>query len=224
MENRINEHSSSPFNCERMYTYLKGFAAGSQLHETQRALVFAREKHSGQRRAGGDPYIVHPLTMACDAVSLGIRDDAMLAAILLHDVCEDCGVAPDELPVGEATRRCVELLTFRVEPGEAKEAAKARYYARIAQNRAATIAKLIDRCHNVSSMAGPFSRERLIAYIDETRRYILPLLHEAKQRYPEDANLFFVLKYHIVSVLDSIEETMRAYGAAPLANDEREGE
>ena len=36
--------------------------------------------------------------------------------------------------------------------------------------------KLIDRCHNVSSMAGTFSVEKLKSYIEETRHYVLPLL------------------------------------------------
>ncbi|MBQ9855279.1 MAG: hypothetical protein IJO53_03715, partial [Clostridia bacterium] len=71
--------------------------------------------------------------------------------------------------------------------------------------------KLIDRCHNVSSMAGTFSKEKLIAYIDETRKFVLPLLKKAKTVYPNDADILFVLKYHILSVVNSIEATMQAY-------------
>lgn len=199
------------FDPDRMFTYMKGFAAGAQLPETLRALTYAREKHRGQQRKGGAPYIVHPLTMACNAVSLGIRDDATLAAILLHDVCEDCGVTPQELPVGEPVQRVVELVTFRVEPGETKDQARARYYAAIARCREATLVKLIDRCHNVSSMAGAFTEEKLAAYIDETREYVLPLLRQAKEQWPELGEVLFVLKYHMCSVVDSTEAVMRCY-------------
>ena len=199
------------FDPEKMYTYLRGYASGARMGQTLKALSFAREKHKGQTRKSGEPYIVHPLTMACNAVSIGIRDDAVIASILLHDVCEDCDVPLSELPVDEPVRRAVDLLTFRVMEGETKETAKTRYYNMILSSREATLTKLIDRCHNVSSMAGTFSEEKLLAYIDETRRYVLPLLRRAKTVYPQDADVLFILKYHIVSVVDSIDAAIRVY-------------
>lgn len=47
--------------------------------------------------------------------------------------------------------------------------------------------KLIDRCHNVSGMAGTFSVEKLKSCIEETRNYVLPLLRRVKNRCPEDS-------------------------------------
>lgn len=199
------------YNHEKMYTYIKGFATGAGMKETLKALSFAREKHCGQLRKSGQPYIVHPLTMACNAVSMGIRDDTVVATILLHDVCEDCGVSVAELPVSQAVKRGVELMTFRVMDGESKEIAKNRYYNMLLQSREATLTKLIDRCHNVSSMAGTFSVAKLKSYIEETRQYVLPLLKKAKTVYPEDADMLFLLKYHIVSVVDSIEATIDVF-------------
>lgn len=116
--------SKSAFNAEKMYTYIRGFAAGANMSETAQALGFAREKHLGQLRKSGEPYIIHPLTMACNALSLGIRDDAIIAAILLHDVCEDCDVSLAELPVNEVVKNAVRLLTFNIQDGETKETAK----------------------------------------------------------------------------------------------------
>ena len=100
------------YNHEKMYTYIKGFATGAGMKETLKALSYAREKHSGQLRKSGQPYIVHPLTMACDAISMGIKDDSVVATILLHDVCEDCGVSVAELPFSNAVKQGVELMTF----------------------------------------------------------------------------------------------------------------
>ena len=110
----------SRFSAEKMYTYIRGYASGANMHETLKSLVFARKKHKGQFRKSGEPYIVHPLTMACNALSLGIRDDEVVATILLHDVCEDCDVGIQELPVNDCVRHSVELKTFEVMTGEPK--------------------------------------------------------------------------------------------------------
>jgi len=199
------------FNADKMYTYIRGYASGAGMKQTLKALSFAREKHEGQKRKNGDPYIIHPLIMACNALSLGIQDDNVVATILLHDVCEDCGVSLSELPVNDVVRRGVELMTFQVMEGENKESAKIRYYNMLPQSKEALITKLIDRCHNVSSMAGTFSKEKLKAYIEETRQYVYPLLRKAKQAYPDESDILFVLKYHMTSVIDSIEATIQAY-------------
>lgn len=199
------------FHPEKMYTYLRGYATGLGMKDTQKALAFAREKHKDQYRKSGEPYIVHPLTMACNAVSMGIKEDAVIATILLHDVCEDCGVNPNELPVSDTVKYAVDLMTFRVMDGETKEIAKNRYYNRLIESREAALTKLIDRCHNVSSMAGTFSVEKLKSYIEETRHYVLPLLRKVKNQYPEDSDILFVLKYHIVSVVDSIDATIQVF-------------
>ncbi len=203
--------SATIYNHEKMYTYVRGFATGANMKETMKALAFARGKHSGQLRKSGQPYIVHPLTMACNAVGMGIKDDAVVATILLHDVCEDCDVSVAELPVSDAVKHSVSLMTFRIMEGETKEIAKNRYYNMLLQSREATLTKLIDRCHNVSSMAGTFSVEKLKSYIEETRQYVLPLLKKAKDVYPEDSDILFLLKYHIVSVVDSIEATIQVF-------------
>lgn len=203
--------TGTSFNSEKMYTYLRGLATGAGMKQTLKAMSFARDKHSGQLRKSGEPYIVHPLMMACNAVSIGIRDDTVIATILLHDVCEDCGVSLAELPVDDRVRNAVDLMTFRVMDGETKEIAKNRYYNMLLQSREATLTKLLDRCHNVSSMAGTFSEEKLKSYIEETRVHVLPMLRKAKRMYPEDADILFVLKYHIVSVVDSIDATIQLF-------------
>ena len=193
-----------------MYTYIRGYASGLHMTQTLQALTFAKQKYSGQLRKSGEPYFVHPLTMACNALGMGIRDDDAIATILLRDVCEDCDVTPDELPVTDAVKHSVDLVTLRIMDGETQEIAKNRYYNMLLEDREATLCKLIDRCHNVSSMAGTFSIEKLKSYISETREYVLPILRKAKEKYPADSDALFILKYHITSVVDSIIATLQA--------------
>ena len=55
------------------------------------ALSFAAECHTGQLRKNGDPAITHPLHAAETIANLQL-DASTIAAALLHDVQEDCGV------------------------------------------------------------------------------------------------------------------------------------
>ena len=52
--------------------------------------------------------------------------------------------------------------------------------------------------------------EKLKSYIGETREYVLPLLCDVKEKYPEQADILFILKYHITSVVDAIDLTLQA--------------
>jgi hypothetical protein len=54
-------------------------------------------------------------------------------------------------------------------------------------------------------MAGCFNRKKLLEYIEETEEYVLPLSGVLKNQYPEYSDLAFLLKYHIVSVLEAIK-------------------
>lgn len=62
-----------------------------------KAICFAAERHEGQRRKETEtPYIVHPLEAAAIAATI-TSDEEILAAAVLHDVAEDCGVTREEL-------------------------------------------------------------------------------------------------------------------------------
>ena len=170
-----------------------------------------REAHLGQTRypvRGSSvrvPYIIHPLLMACQAHALGIRDDIVLTVILLHDVCEDCGILPEDLPFTEEVRTAVRLLTkdnkYFAEVG--KEKALEEYYKGIRTNKTAMLVKCIDRCNNISDMALSFSPEKMRRYILETEDYIVPILDYIKENYIEYNNAVFLLKYQMRSMMET---------------------
>src|SRR5436190_17681088 len=60
------------------------------------AYNFALEAHNGQMRESGDPYIVHPVDAAITVAGMNM-DAPSIAAALLHDVVEDCGVTAEEI-------------------------------------------------------------------------------------------------------------------------------
>lgn len=68
------------------------------------AIAYAASMHDGAIRKGTDiPYIVHPMEAAAIAAAL-TTDQAVLAAAVLHDVIEDCGVSEEELAARFGTR------------------------------------------------------------------------------------------------------------------------
>lgn len=57
-----------------------------------RAVRFATAAHEGQVRADGvTPYITHPIAIATILHALGETEETVAAAVL-HDVIEDCGI------------------------------------------------------------------------------------------------------------------------------------
>lgn len=58
------------------------------LLELEHAIDFATKAHEGQKRRSGEPYIVHPLTVADTLIDWGMDIDTVLAGIL-HDTVED---------------------------------------------------------------------------------------------------------------------------------------
>ena len=176
--------------------------------QTDRAIDFAYEAHAGQVRKPSVlsdekvPYIFHPFVMACHAHALGIRDDAVLATALLHDVCEDCGIASDDLPFSDDVRRAVALLT---KPASKEDYSPEAYYGAIAENGTAAIVKALDRCSNVSTMMASFPVCKVVSYMEETERNVIPLLDVIKKRYPEYYDAAFAIKYQIYSTIESIK-------------------
>lgn len=193
------------FNEERMYTYVKTYALVKQMYQTLKVLPYARELHKGQYRKGKDkvPYIYHPLLLACHAIALGLDDDNLVSAAILHDVCEDCGVAVEDLPVNEETKMAVALLTKDKTMDDEQE-----YYDKIFGNEIALMVKLLDRCNNVSGMASAFATEKLVGYIKETEQWFLPMMQKAKTEYPMYSSQIFLIKYHLISVMEAIKHQL----------------
>lgn len=199
------------FSAERMYTFVKARAQAEGMAQTLAALPVMREKHSGQYRksktASGIPYAVHPLTLACHALALGIGEDDLLAAALLHDVVEDTDTLPEELPVSARVQEAVRLVsysTYLTGSRTWKEEIKDEYYAHIARNPLAAMVKCLDRCNNLSCMADGFSRARMAAYVTETERYVLPLL-DVIRKVPAWNDAWWLLRYQIFTLLEAFK-------------------
>jgi len=118
------------------------------------AVIFAATAHDGAVRKGTDiPYLVHPMEAAAIAASL-TSDEELLAAAVLHDVIEDCGVTAQELETRFGAR--VAGLVFaesQVPQGDPRESWVARKREAVRRLRVATPEeKLIALCDKLSNM------------------------------------------------------------------------
>lgn len=193
-------------NVEKMYTYLRGYCVGANMKQSVVALQFARERHEGQTRKDGTPYIVHPLSMACYAVALGLRDDSVIATILLHDVVEDCGVKVEYLPVNDTVKRAVQHMTIvKFDTDVDKIETKCRYFNELLDSKEALICKALDRYNNLSDMPMSFTKDAMGKNVAETEVLLLPILKKAKEKYIELADILFVLRTNISTLNEVIK-------------------
>lgn len=200
--------------------YLTAHCRAKHMTNALRALGYMLQKHGTdlsdpktQRRKDGQLYASHPISMACYALSLEINDDNIIAAILLHDVCEDCDTRIEELPFNETIRRAVRFVTITPFDDETKAEVKRRYFNELLECREALIVKALDRYMNLSTMEGVLSESAITKNVIETDTYLLPILKKGKERYPEDANLLHALRTN-VQLLNDVLATVHGVKVA----------
>ncbi|MBO0874525.1 MAG: bifunctional (p)ppGpp synthetase/guanosine-3',5'-bis(diphosphate) 3'-pyrophosphohydrolase, partial [Pseudonocardia sp.] len=146
----------------------------------QQAYDVADDRHDGQRRKSGDPYITHPLSVATILAELGM-DTTTLVAALLHDTVEDTGYSLDELSrdFGDEVAHLVDGVTKldKVKLGAAAEAETIRkMVVAMARDPRVLVIKLSDRLHNMRTMRF-LPPEKQARKARETLEVFAPLAH-----------------------------------------------
>ena len=80
----------------RRFTGRLDIYSRSERREILKALHWSRKLHEGQKRASGEPYIIHPIRTAEILIDLKMDAAAVIGA-LLHDVLEDTEVGREDL-------------------------------------------------------------------------------------------------------------------------------
>ncbi len=75
---------------------LESYLPPAQVERVRDAYDFGAERHRGQKRVSGEPYITHPVAVADILADLRLDADTIAAAIL-HDVIEDTPTAKAEI-------------------------------------------------------------------------------------------------------------------------------
>lgn len=147
-----------------------------------KAYDFASKAHEGQFRKTGEPYVVHVINVAYILATLQAGPQT-IAAGLLHDVIEDCGVTYDQLKedftveiadMVNAVTKVGRLQTGSNEEFEAENHRK--IFIAMAKDIRVIIIKLADRLHNMRTLHGhnPESQKRIAR---ETLQVYAPIAH-----------------------------------------------
>ncbi|QYO66440.1 RelA/SpoT family protein [Leptolyngbya sp. 7M] len=148
----------------------------------RRAYMFSALHHKGQKRASGEPYLVHPLEVANILAEMRL-DEVSVSTGLLHDVVEDTLVDLDTIKsyFGDEITHLVDGLTKIAQISDlSKEKQQAEnvrkmVLAMITDVRVVLI-KLADRLHNMRTMQflKPEKRARIA---QETLDIYAPIAH-----------------------------------------------
>jgi GTP pyrophosphokinase len=152
------------------------------LEIVKKAYEFSLKHHTGQTRASGEPYLVHPLQVALVLAEMKM-DPVAVAAGLLHDSVEDTSVTIVDIrkEFGEQVAHIVEGVTkiskidFATREEAQAENLRKMMLAMIDDIRVVLI-KLADRLHNMRTLEHlPPDRQQKIA--KETLEIYGPIAH-----------------------------------------------
>ena len=178
----MEQLDDKPISAEEFYARIGKYLTPRQVEFVREAYNFAAEAHAKQKRASGEPYIIHPLGVATILAQLQM-DDVTLAAAFLHDVVEDTDVTLDQLEdiFGREVAMLVDGVTKlgKIEYISREEQQVENYrkmFLAMAKDIRVVLIKLADRLHNMRTMKYmPVNKQKRIS--SETLEIYAPLAH-----------------------------------------------
>ena len=179
----VNSIFSKTITLESLQEKIDSYNPYSDRELIKKAYDFSVDAHSGQSRLSGEPYIIHPLSVAHIVADLRM-DDSTIAAALLHDVLED--TKNTEAQLKETFGKEITLLVKGVSKlnvgfhFSSKEEEQIENYRRLfvamAEDIRVIIIKLADRLHNMRTLKYQYrDKKELIAR--ETLEIFAPIAH-----------------------------------------------
>ena len=198
------------YDPEHMFTRVKVKAEEKGMFQTLRVLDLLRPAHGAQPRKSKygfkASYTVHPLTMACHALAMGLVDDDVLAACLAHDMVEDAHMKPEDLPMNDRVREAVRLVSKNMYNPNEKDW-EDKYYEEIRKDPLACLVKCLDRVNNLAGMADAFSRKKMIRYTAETDKYYPALLEVVKKTHGWN-DAWWLLRYQMMTMVETFKRLL----------------
>ena len=137
---------------------LKVYMSANKIENVHRAYLVAEEAHRMQKRISGEPYIVHPLSVA-HILAESKLDTTSIIAALLHDTLEDTPLAFDQLQeqFGMDVAQIVDGVTKleKLDFSNVLEHQTENYrkmFLAMAKDMRVILIKLADRLHNMRTL------------------------------------------------------------------------
>src|SRR5919202_186402 len=146
------------------------------------AFEIAAEAHKTMRRKSGEPYIIHPLTVAMicvEEIGMGVRSTI---CALLHDTVEDTDITLEDVQreFGNEIARIVDGLTKISTVVDINESQQAENFRKIlltlTDDPRVILIKLADRLHNMRTLDS-MKPEKQLKISSETIYIYAPLAH-----------------------------------------------
>jgi (p)ppGpp synthase/HD superfamily hydrolase len=197
---------------EKYHISLRYWMLGKNYHRAVLAMEFASQYHIGTRKDGYTPEFHHQISIAHYLRTLpDLRNqEDVLAAAFLHDTVEDYDVSLTDIEsrFGADVARSVKKLS-KIVKGYKKSPEE--YYQSMIECPIASVVKGGDRVHNHQTMHGAsFSTEKQYKYITETKELILPMLKEARRKYPDQELAYENIKHALKGQIELIELVINA--------------
>ena len=161
---------------------IRKYIPGADMERIDRAVRYAEEKHSGQTRKDGSPYIIHPLAVAEIVAEMGLDTDAVLGA-LLHDCIEDTDASHDDISrlfgttVAELVEGVTKLTRVNFSSNEQAQMENLRkMFMAMSKDIRVVLIKIADRLHNMRTMQYQTPEKQLLK-CRETMDIYAPLAH-----------------------------------------------
>lgn len=167
---------------DSLNTIIESYLPSEQIALIKQAYLMAKEGHEGQFRSSGEPYITHPVAVACIIAEMKLDHEAVMAA-LLHDVIEDTPYTEAEIAeafgqnVADIVQGVSKLdkLKFRTRQEAQVENFRKMILAMTKDLRVVLI-KLADRTHNMRTL-GSLRPDKRTRIAKETLEIYTPLAH-----------------------------------------------
>ncbi len=143
---------------EKLIEKIKKYHPSKNFDIVEKAYNLAKEAHGDQKRKSGEPYIIHPLSVAYILASLELDLESIVAGIL-HDVIEDTKYSYDDLK--EIFSEEIAIIVDGVTKLEkftysSKEELQAENYRKMflamAKDIRVILIKVADRLHNMRTL------------------------------------------------------------------------
>ena len=168
---RVSNRNGYERSLTDLMTQVHTYLTSDEIEFVKGSYEYAFLAHDGQTRKSGEPYIVHPIIVAFRLAKLKMPAD-LIAAALLHDTVEDCGIEIDDIRnhFGNAVATLVDGVTklkqielkaidggsFRRRHAADREQQRIeslrKMFVTAGEDRRVLLIKLADRMHNIETL------------------------------------------------------------------------